>query len=171
MNKGVFKMSKTQTILLVSLLVVVVIGLSYSLLGFSKNSKYSKDSNPSIKESSAKTSPITSQSADSKQKFDTKSRNSKVSIELTPSKFENGELIVDFSINTHSVDLSQYDLKEIVVLDIDGETFKPVSAPKMSGHHNSGELVFNVPESLRSNAFKIIVSDLPNIDKRVLEWP
>ena len=67
-----------------------------------------------------------------------------VEIELKPHEITNGQLKVDISANTHSVELDQFDLKEIVTLEYGGELIKPISAPTLSGHHVSGTLVFDV---------------------------
>lgn len=92
-----------------------------------------------------------------------------VLIELTPHTFANGKLNIDFSANTHSVDLSQFDLMQITTLEYDGNVIKPVSAPSLSGHHNSGTLVFDTGKELKT--FKIIIKDIPDVEERVFEWP
>ena len=47
-----------------------------------------------------------------------------VAIELVPKGIQNGKLIVDLSVNTHSVDLTQFDLAAITTLTYDGKTAK-----------------------------------------------
>ena len=51
------------------------------------------------------------------------------SVDLTPRGMENGKFAVDFSINTHSVDLSQFDLMQITTLEYDGKTIKTGCLP------------------------------------------
>ena len=75
---------------------------------------------------------------------------------------------MDFSVNTHSVDLSQYDLLQITTLEYNGNVIKPRSAPSLSGHHNSGTLVFDTGKELKT--FKIIIKDIPDIKERIFEW-
>ena len=89
-------------------------------------------------------------------------------VDLTPKSAINGQLKVDFVINTHSVDLSQYDLAKITVLEYGGRKISPTTAPKLEGHHSSGTLIFNVGESL--NNFRIIIKGIPDVEERVFEW-
>ena len=91
-----------------------------------------------------------------------------VSVDLTPRGLVNGQFQVDFEINTHSVDLSQFDLRKITVLEYDGKKINPMSAPKLEGHHSSGALTFNVAEDL--TGFKITIKGIPKVDERVFEW-
>ena len=98
----------------------------------------------------------------------TKSSQGTVSIDLTPHKVSNGNLVVDIAVNTHSGDLSEFDLLQLVTLEFDGTTIKPKSAPQLQGHHSSGELVFDVKEDISN--FKIIIKDIPDIEERVFEW-
>lgn len=90
-----------------------------------------------------------------------------VEIELTPS-WANGKLEVNVAANTHSVDLSGFNLKEITALQYGGKTLKPVSAPALSGHHASGKLVFDTEE--KQDNFVIRILGIPAVDERVFEW-
>src|SRR3989344_4728753 len=65
-----------------------------------------------------------------------------VAIELTPLGIRGGVLSVQFSANTHSVDLSQFDLTKIVTLETNGQKIAPSSAPTLQGHHASGIMEF-----------------------------
>jgi len=89
-------------------------------------------------------------------------------VDLTPESALNGQLKADFAINTHSVDLSQYDLVKITTLEYGGKKINPVSAPALQGHHTSGTLIFNVDQNL--NKFKITITGIPNVQERVFEW-
>ncbi|MBI3032488.1 hypothetical protein HYY69_03365 [Candidatus Woesearchaeota archaeon] len=91
-----------------------------------------------------------------------------VAIDLTPTKIEQGKLLVDLAANTHSVDLSQFDLKQIISLTFDGKSMKPVEAPALSGHHANGILVFNAGEALKS--FTITIEGIPQEQRRVYQW-
>ena len=90
-------------------------------------------------------------------------------VELMPRGIENGKFAVDFSINTHSVDLSKFDLMKITLFEYEGKTIKPESAPKLSDHHSSGALIFDVGKELKN--FKITIKGIPAVDERVFEWP
>ena len=92
-----------------------------------------------------------------------------VLIGLTPIRIENNRLEINFAANTHSVDLSQFDLMKITALIYDNKQIKLISAPALSGHHSSGELVFNIDKT--PNNFKITIINIPNIEERIFEWP
>ena len=91
-----------------------------------------------------------------------------VAVDLKPHKVSNGQLQVDIGVNTHSVSLEGFDLKEITTLEFSGKTIKPTSVPRLSGHHNSGTLVFDVGENIESFTIKII--GIPKVEERVFTW-
>ena len=91
-----------------------------------------------------------------------------VLIELTPTGMSDGKLQFEMAANTHSVDLSQYNMVELTTLEYDGKAIKPVSAPELSGHHTSGNIIFDAGSDLKD--FKVIVKGIPNVDERVFEW-
>jgi len=91
-------------------------------------------------------------------------------VALTPKKFADGQLVVDIQVNTHTVnDLDKYDLTKIVSLEAAGQKVAPKSAPKLRGHHNSGQLVFPLPSLPKTFSIKINGLDQPA--ERVLSWP
>ncbi len=84
-------------------------------------------------------------------------------------------LVFDVSMNTHSVDLDKYDLKQLAVLhDSQGNEYQPLSwnsAP--GGHHRSGKLTFTVPSSLKEDSTKflhMVIRNVDGISERNLEW-
>lgn len=88
-------------------------------------------------------------------------------VELTPEN-EGNRLVVKFSINTHSVRLSSFDLKDITTLEYEGKTMKPVTASRIGGHHSSGTIVFDTGKDISS--FTIRIKGIPNVDERVYQW-
>lgn len=92
-----------------------------------------------------------------------------VAIELTPIGMKNGRFEVQVTANTHSVDLSQFDLMEIAILTYENKSIKSLSSPKLSGHHSSGTMTFDTKQEISS--FRIIIEGIPNMEKRVFEWP
>lgn len=93
-----------------------------------------------------------------------------VLIEITPA-IENSKLIALVSFNTHSVDLSKFDLQEITTLEYGGKTIKPSAAPSLSGHHASGEIVFDIDgEDAISEEFQIRILGIPAEEERIYEW-
>ena len=98
-----------------------------------------------------------------------------VTIDAEWIKAEDGLLMFDVSMNTHSVDLDQYDLGELAVLRDDaGNEYHPVSwdaAP--GGHHRKGTLAFALPDSLSQEKAKyveIVIRDVAGVEERVLKW-
>ncbi len=84
-------------------------------------------------------------------------------------------LVFHVAMNTHSVDLDQYDLRELAVLrDNEGKEYSPLSwdsAP--GGHHRQGTLTFPLPDSLRQGEatyVEIVIHDVDGIKERVLKW-
>jgi hypothetical protein len=91
-----------------------------------------------------------------------------VKMELEPYSFENGVFRVKFYANTHTVNLGNYDMMELMHLEYEDVGYKPVSADKMRGHHSGGVIEFRVPEV--PDHFRIFVRGLPNMENRVFEW-
>jgi hypothetical protein len=84
-------------------------------------------------------------------------------------------LVFDVAMNTHYVDLDQYDLGRLSTLSDDsGTELRPVSwnaAP--GGHHRRGRLTFPIPDSLvRGTAthVKLMVRDVAGVGARVFQW-
>lgn len=92
-----------------------------------------------------------------------------VLVELTPVGISNNQLRVEISANTHSVSLGEFDLTEITILEYNGKSAKPVSAPNLGGHHSNGELVFDVDDEFKE--FTIKIKGIPKVEERVFEWP
>ena len=99
---------------------------------------------------------------------ETRTSQGEVTIDLTPVKFENGKMFFQIEFDTHTIDLSKYKLVELTLLQHDGKEARPVSAPELSGHHNSGMLVFDTGQELKN--FKIIITGIPDVNERILEW-
>lgn len=91
-----------------------------------------------------------------------------VAIELKPLEFKDGTLRVSFSANTHSVDLSQFNLAKIVTLEYNNKEIVPTSAPQLGGHHVSGVLVFPIEEDISD--FTITIKDIPKKEARTFSW-
>jgi len=91
-----------------------------------------------------------------------------VAIDITPKELINGKLNTEISINTHSVDISMINLKEEITLEYNGKAIKPISAPKITGHHTLGNIVFDVNEPI--NEFIIVITNIPKLQSRIYEW-
>ena len=98
-----------------------------------------------------------------------------VTIDVEWIKAEDDSLIFKVTMDTHAVDLDQYDLGELAVLrDDTGREYRPVSwdsAP--GGHHRRGILTFTLLESLsqgKARYMEIVIRDVAGIEERVLKW-
>lgn len=91
-----------------------------------------------------------------------------VSIELKPIEVSEKLIRLELSANTHSVDLSPFNLNEIIILTSNGKEFNPTSAPQLNGHHASGELIFK--GEFDPEKFTIIIKDIPLINERIFSW-
>ena len=112
--------------------------------------------------------PVSQESAGMKTILTGSTEAGDVSIELTPEEVKDGQLAVDISVNTHSVSLSDYDLKQITTLEYDAKIIFPSSAPSMAGHHVSGQLTFDVNREI--SAFTIRIRGIPSVEERVFSW-
>ena len=84
-------------------------------------------------------------------------------------------LVFDVSMNTHSVDLDKYDLKQLTALhDSQGNEYQPLSwSSAAGGHHRSGKLIFAVPSSLNEGGTKflhMVIRNVAGVKERSLEW-
>jgi len=93
-----------------------------------------------------------------------------VSIELMPYEIKNGLLKIKISVNTHSVNLNQFDLKQITSLEYEGKTAKPISAPSLGSHHNNGELIFDIENEKELDLFTIKIGGIPMVMDRIFTW-
>ncbi len=88
---------------------------------------------------------------------------------------EDHSLVFYVALNTHSVDLDNYDLRELAVLrDNGGEEYSPTSWESASGgHHRQGVLHFPLPDSLvqgEAEYLEIMIRDVAGIEARVMKW-
>jgi hypothetical protein len=149
---------KTENIALIGLLIVVLGGLALILIDFSNGQQgiatggIIDTNNPEQLESiiTGDTGP------------------GGVSIKLTPHEPINGKILFDIYVNTHSVDLSQFDLKKITSLKYKDKSISPVSVPSLRGHHSSGEIVFEIDEM--PDSFSVIIKDIPKVEERIFTW-
>ena len=88
---------------------------------------------------------------------------------------EKDSLTFHVAMNTHSVDLDDYDLEELATLrDGTGNEYQPVSwESEPGGHHRKGTLTFSLPDSLRQGRaeyIEVVIRSVAGIDERVLKW-
>jgi len=150
-----------QNYILYGVLVLVIITLIFSVTGLPKIVKES-DTKNKVPEDTAD-----EQSFKSISTGDTGPGG--VSVEITPLGISNGKLEAEISVNTHSVSLTQFNLKEITILEYGTKSVKPVAAPSLSGHHSNGILIFDVDDEI--SKFTIRIKGIPKVEKRVFSWP
>lgn len=88
---------------------------------------------------------------------------------------QNGSLAFQVDMNTHSVDLDQYDLDKLALLRDDaGGEYTPtswLSAP--GGHHREGTITFSIPQALtegKARSIRMVIRGVAGVAERVLEW-
>ncbi len=98
-----------------------------------------------------------------------------VTIDVEGIKEEDGTIIFDVAMNTHSVDLDTYDLGKLAILRDDaGGEYRPISwdsAP--GGHHRRGRLGFSAPGSLsqgKATYLELVIQDVAEVKERVFRW-
>jgi hypothetical protein len=91
-----------------------------------------------------------------------------VAIELHPVEITENKLIFEISVNTHSVDLSQFDLTKLATLHYNNKKIKPTKAPQLGGHHVFDSLVFMIDE--KPGLFTVTIEGIPQEEKRIYQW-
>lgn len=147
-------------IVLSVLVILVLVVIAYMLIGILSPQEQARPAQAAGTAAAAQSGLTTITTGDTGQ--------GNVEIALTPQEAVNGRLEVALAANTHSVDLSTFDLKKITTLAVGGKTLTPVSAPSLSGHHVSGTLVFEgVAEK---QPFTIVITGIPGVESRVFAW-
>ena len=91
-----------------------------------------------------------------------------VEISLKPISVKDGIVEMEIVANTHSVELNQFDLKSVTVLEHGGKIIAPLEAPVLDGHHTSGKIVFEAGENIEN--FVVKIRGIPKVEERVFEW-
>ena len=81
-------------------------------------------------------------------------------------------------LDTHTADLSQFDLKNSVTLRNDsGAAVRPLDPKALGGHHAEGELAFPATDSAgravvgeSTRYLELVVTNVAGIPERVLRW-
>ncbi len=98
-----------------------------------------------------------------------------IDVEWVKTQAEPNSLTFNVAMDTHSVNLDQYDLSKLAVLrDDSGQEYRPLSwdsAP--GGHHRQGRLTFTYPDSLKQGKTKyleMVIRNIAGVAERVLRW-
>jgi len=159
------------TVLIILLAGYSIISLASSPLAFGNS--VLPTSNPRIEGGAPATSAVSATSL-----FDTittgTTGDGDVELALTPQEFKGGVLNIALGANTHSVDLSQFDLGNAILLVYQDnkqkeKTIKPGSAPALSGHHANGMLAFQLDQD-KLESFTVVILGIPKQQQRVYQW-
>ncbi len=92
----------------------------------------------------------------------------------------NDELSFDIAMNTHSVNLDQYDLSKLAFLRNDnGDQITPKAweSPEGGDHHRGGKLIFSLSDSagkpfLNSDSkyVELVIQDIAGVKERTFRW-
>lgn len=103
----------------------------------------------------------------------------RVTIDVTWKGGPPAEGALEFAVvmDTHSVDLDQYDLGKLATLRYDqGRELAPAAwnAPSGGGHHRSGTLMFQPPDKPilgpSTRFIELIIRDVAGVKERVFRW-
>lgn len=96
-----------------------------------------------------------------------------VTIEVKYLGFKENSISFEIVMDTHSIDLDQYDLGKLSLLkDNKGNEYRYVSwDSEVGGHHRSGNLTFS-PVALadKINKIELTIQNVAGIRERVFEW-
>jgi len=162
---GVKMNKKIVLILMLTFVVFVIVGCS------STNEKINDQSNQDVKTTTVDSTGATTSIAEdvTDKGWDTEFSSGEVAVDLTPKKYAEGKLFVQIGISTHTVnDLDSYNLKEIIELRYKDRIYNPLEAPSLSGHHNNGELIFEIEEEPAQ--FTILINGLHDLAVREFSW-
>lgn len=91
-----------------------------------------------------------------------------VAIDLTLVQDKDGVIIMEIQANTHSVELSGYDLRRMTTLERAGKKYTPSSASSLSGHHAKGIITFDRVEG--KGPVTVLITGIPQVMERVFSW-
>lgn len=100
--------------------------------------------------------------------YETRSSRGEISFDLTPRAPADGRFTVDIRANTHSGDLADLDLRQLVALEAAGQIYRPASATKLSGHHAAGSVTFEIARV--PDRFTVTISGVRNMGELRFEW-
>jgi len=93
-------------------------------------------------------------------------------VEITLTPYIGGkEVIIAAAFNTHSVDLSAFDIRQAAVLQYQTKVYSPTSASPLQGHHGSGEIIFKTDLLIKEDKeFTVTLTGIPLIQERKYSW-
>lgn len=88
-------------------------------------------------------------------------------------KSDDNQQSFEVTLDTHSVNLSQYRLEELSTLRVEGGGEMSASGwkkPGGGGHHISGIVTFDIPDPVAGSNIELIVRDVGGVKERVFKW-
>ena len=76
--------------------------------------------------------------------------------------------MIDFRVDTHSGDLSEIDLRRTVSFEVGEESYSPIEATSLRGHHAQGTLAFSLSEA--PEHFVIVIAAVRDMGDLRFEW-
>lgn len=83
------------------------------------------------------------------------------------------DLSFEVTLDTHSANLAQYDMKKISFLRVDGGTETKASEwikPGGGGHHISGTLIFKSPDTSADKILELVIKTVGEVEERIFQW-
>jgi hypothetical protein len=100
--------------------------------------------------------------------YETRTSQGDVSFRLTPRR-SSGRLIVDIQADTHTGDLADLNLRDVVRLHVGEQAYDPAEATRLAGHHSEASVTFDVSEL--PEHFSIKISGVRDVETLTFEWP
>lgn len=96
-----------------------------------------------------------------------------VNIEVKNLGISGNSLSFTVAMDTHSVNLDQYDLKQLATLrDYQGNEYQPSFWDSAAGgHHRTGKLTFDqINSQIKPRTFELAIRNVAGIQERVFKW-
>ena len=77
--------------------------------------------------------------------YQTRGSQGDISFRLTPRRATPGRLTIAIGADTHSGDLAEVHLRDAMALQANGQTYHPIEASSLAGHHAEGSVTFELP--------------------------
>lgn len=101
--------------------------------------------------------------------YQTRSSEGDISFRFTPQAWTSGRLVFDVLADTHSGDLAEVRLRDVVKLQVGSQVYLPVEATSLAGHHAEGSVTFEVAEA--PTRFAVTVTGVRSMSALSFDWP
>lgn len=83
------------------------------------------------------------------------------------------DLSFEVTLDTHSANLAQYDMKKSSFLRVDGGPEIKASEwikPGGGGHHLAGTLIFKSPDTSADKILELVIKTVGEVEERIFQW-